>query len=155
MAKQKGAKPYLVLVDFSPDSKKALATATGLARATGAPLLIVHVVNDPGHAPGYYADVGKRKKYVHRIEDAAERMMHEFMAEAVEANDGLGTDVEFRSRLVTGLPVHRALEVEAAEKPQMIVMGSRGRTGLDRMLLGSKAEQIVRLARSPVLVVKG
>jgi nucleotide-binding universal stress UspA family protein len=56
--------------------------------------------------------------------------------------------------LVVGLPVTRILETAARVKAGMIVMGSQGRTGLAHALLGSKAEQVVRLAPIPVTIVK-
>ena len=59
-----------------------------------------------------------------------------------------------KTKLVTGLPVNRILEVADKAKAGMIVMGSQGRTGLAHALVGSKAEQVVRLARIPVTIVK-
>ena len=56
--------------------------------------------------------------------------------------------------LVVGLPVTRILETAKRIKARMIVMGSQGRTGLSHVLLGSKAEQVVRLAPIPVTIVK-
>jgi nucleotide-binding universal stress UspA family protein len=57
-------------------------------------------------------------------------------------------------KLVVGLPVTRILEVVDRFKPFLVVMGSEGRTGLSHMLLGSKAEQVVRLCPAPVTIVK-
>jgi nucleotide-binding universal stress UspA family protein len=56
--------------------------------------------------------------------------------------------------LVVGIPVTRILETADKTEARMIVMGSQGRTGLSHVLLGSKAEQIVRLANIPVTIVK-
>ncbi len=56
--------------------------------------------------------------------------------------------------LVVGLPVSRILEVAAKINARIIIMGSQGRTGLPRLLLGAKTEQVVRLAPISVLVVK-
>ena len=56
--------------------------------------------------------------------------------------------------LVVGLPVNRILESAEKINARMIVMGSQGRTGLARAMLGSKAEQVVRLAPIPVMIVK-
>ena len=55
--------------------------------------------------------------------------------------------------LVTGLPVSRILEVVDRMQPHMVVMGSAGRTGLAHVLMGSKAEQVVRLCPVPVTLV--
>ncbi|MDH3694421.1 MAG: universal stress protein, partial [Gammaproteobacteria bacterium] len=56
--------------------------------------------------------------------------------------------------LVAGLPVTRILEVAKRLEPKMLVMGSAGRTGLSHFLLGSKAEQLLRLCPYPVTIVK-
>ncbi len=53
-----------------------------------------------------------------------------------------------------GLPATRILEVAHALGAQLIVMGSRGRTGLSHLLLGSKAQRVVQLSRIPVTIVK-
>ena len=60
-----------------------------------------------------------------------------------------------KTLLPTGLPVTRILEVVTRLQPWMVVMGSKGRTGMAHVMLGSKAEQVVRLCPVPVMVVKG
>jgi nucleotide-binding universal stress UspA family protein len=55
---------------------------------------------------------------------------------------------------VVGLPVNRILEMIKITKASMVVMGSQGRTGMQHIMLGSKAEQIVRLSPVPVMIVK-
>ena len=56
--------------------------------------------------------------------------------------------------LVVGLPVTRILEVAEKRDAAMVIMGSQGRTGLEHIMLGSKAEQVVRLCPLPVTIVK-
>ena len=58
------------------------------------------------------------------------------------------------TRIVTGLPVTRILETAENIDARMIVMGSQGLTGLAHLLIGSKAEQVVRLSKIPVTIVK-
>ena len=70
--------PILVPVDFSPCSEEALLYAANLAASLRFPLTVLHVVHDPGQAPGYYAMKG-RKKQLRRMEDVAADMMEEFM----------------------------------------------------------------------------
>ena len=147
------AHPILVPVDFSPDSEAALSCAAELSALLKAPLLIVHVVHDPGEAPGYYAVKG-HTKHLQKLEDVAAGMLNEFIQAFSEAHPGLATVKTAETTLVTGLPVNRILELAEKSAARMIVMGSQGRTGLARALLGSKAEQVVRLARIPVTIVK-
>ena len=108
------------------------------------------MVHDPESEPGYYREI-EPSAPVGRIEEAARRRMDRFLAEARER----GSDVDSAgARLVRGIPVNRILEAAAAAEAQLIVMGSQGRTGLEHLLLGSKAEQVVRLAPVPVTIVK-
>ena len=153
MSTKNNSKPVLVPVDFSPHSEAALTCAAQLAETLGSNLVILHVVHDPGDAPGYYAVKG-RNKQLQRMEDVAADMLKKFIKTMMDKHTGLPALKQATSMLVVGLPVNRILE--AAEKigARMIVMGSQGRTGLAHAMLGSKAEQVVRLAARPVLFVK-
>ena len=142
------ARPILVAIDFSPFSETALLWAARAARSFGVPLTILHVVHDPSSAPGYYQHEKKRKKHLKRIEEAAEEMMEEFLERMSKQHPKLLGDLD--SLMVVGLPITRILEVAKEIDAQLIVMGSRGRTGLPHLLLGSKAEKVAQL--SPVLV---
>ena len=148
-----GAGPLLVPVDFSADSEAALVFACRLAESLHASLLILHVVHDPGEAPGYYQVKG-RKGSLRRLEDIAGDMLDDFMKRMRAEHPALKPLKKAESKLVVGLPVTRILEIVEREKPLMVVMGSAGRTGLARALLGSKAEQTVRMSPVPVTIVK-
>jgi len=153
MTQKMKAEPILVPVDFSPSSEVALLYAADLAAILQFPLIVLHVVHDPGQAPGYYAMKG-RKKQLRRMEDVAADMMEEFMTAMKNKHPDQPALATAETRLVVGLPVTRILETAAKVKAGMIMMGSQGRTGLAHVLLGSKAEQVVRLAPIPVTIVK-
>jgi nucleotide-binding universal stress UspA family protein len=153
MAATPPARPILVPVDFSADSEAALVCAAELSTLFNAPLLVVHVVHDPGEAPGYYAVKG-HNKHLQKLEDVAAEMFEEFLRTFAETHPELVAITTAETTLVTGLPVSRILEIADRSGARMIVMGSQGRTGLAHALLGSKAEQVVRLARIPVTIVK-
>lgn len=142
----------LVAVDFSQFSEKALLWGEYAARCFDARLVVLHVVHDPGSAPGYYERAKKRKKHLLRIEEAASEMMADFLEEMCQKYPELPTQLDHR--LVVGLPITRILEVAEEIGAQLIVMGSRGRTGLPSMLLGSKAEKVAQLSPVPVTIVK-
>ncbi len=146
------ASAILVPVDFSAHSEEALLFAAGLATRLDAPLLILHVIHDPGESPGYYPQ--KDPQHPHRIADVAAEMMAEFINRIAREHPKLKNIPHAQTMLVTGLPVTRILEVAEQCNPQMVIMGSQGRTGLAHLLLGSKAEQVVRLCPSPVTIVK-
>jgi nucleotide-binding universal stress UspA family protein len=125
--------------------------AAQLAECLDAALLVLHVVHDPAEAPGYYKS---KKKRLQKIEDAAGEMMEAFTRQVSAKHPELKRLEKAKSLQVSGLPVTRILEIVAKEQPQMVVMGSQGRTGLAHLALGSKAEQVVRLCPIPVTIVK-
>ena len=153
MTKKSNSQPILVPVDFSSHAETALVCAAELAETLGSKLIILHVVHDPGDAPGYYAVKG-RNKQLHRMEDVAGVMLEEFVHKMQQEHPGLTALKHATTMLIVGLPVNRILESAKKTRARMIVMGSQGRTGIARAMLGSKAEQIVRLAPIPVMIVK-
>ncbi len=152
-AKTETQPTILVPIDFSDFSEAALVWACRIASCWKTRLNILHVVHDPGSAPGYYAHT-KRKKHLHRLEEAAGEMMKDFLEGVRKRHPELSELDRAKQLLVTGLPVSRILEVAAESNAELIVMGSRGRTGLPHLLIGSKAERVVHLAPIPVTIVK-
>ncbi len=148
-----GKRPILVPVDFSAHSEAALEYAAHLAECLQVPLAVLHVVHDPGDAPGYY-HLKNRKQQLLRLEDVAQEMLGEFMTKMLKRHSETKVLENAERLLVTGLPVTRILEVASKLRPEMVVMGSAGRTGLSHFLLGSKAEQLLRLCPFPVTIVK-
>ncbi len=153
MAKKQAVGPILSPIDFSPYSESALALAADLAETLKRPLVVVHVVHDPGEAPGSY-ERQKKGKVVGKMEDAAREMMATFLKKVAKDHPQLKTFKTVDTKLVTGLPVNRILEFVDQLQPYLVVMGSKGRTGMSRLLLGSKAEQLLRLSPVPVTIVK-
>lgn len=145
--------PILVPVDFSTYSEAALIKACEMAECMKLPIIVLHVVHDPGNMPGYYEKLNKKKSLV-RIEDLAMEMFEDFMKKFNKRHSKLRILQKSKTMLVVGLPVTRILQVIEKLDASMVVMGSQGRTGLGHVLLGSKAEQIVRLSPVPVTIVK-
>ncbi|MEN8130758.1 MAG: universal stress protein [Pseudomonadota bacterium] len=153
MSEKSNKQPILVPVDFSSHSKAALIKACEMAECMKLPVTVLHVVHDPGNMPGYYAKISKKKSLV-RIEDLAMEMFEDFMKAVKKQHPELRILQKSKTMLVVGLPVTRILQVIEKLNASMVVMGSQGRTGLRHVLLGSKAEQIVRLSPVPVTIVK-
>jgi nucleotide-binding universal stress UspA family protein len=145
--------PILVPVDFSACSEAALLLASEMAASLGQRLLVLHVVHDPLNMPGYYARLADKKTRI-RMEDVAAEMLDQFMAEVSKRHPERDTLHKPELLLVKGIPVTRILQVAEKHKAGMIVMGSKGMTGLRHLLLGSVAEQVLGLAKLPVTVVK-
>ena len=153
MTPKAGKQPILVPIDFSPSSEMALLQAAELAEALHAPVTVLHVVHDLTATPGY-KELKGAKKQLRRMEDIASDMLQEFMQEIQKKYPGLEVLQHAEKLLVVGIPVTRILEAAEKVNARMLVMGSQGRTGLSHVLLGSKAEQVVHLARIPVLIIK-
>jgi nucleotide-binding universal stress UspA family protein len=136
------AKKILFPTDFSHCGDAALKMATSLARDAGATLLIVHVEEPP-------VAYGGGEMYYGVPEPASEDLRR--MLEAVVPTD-LSVPREYR--LITGDPSTAIARLAEEEHVDLIVMGTHGRTGLTRLLMGSVAEAVVRRAPCPVLTYK-
>jgi nucleotide-binding universal stress UspA family protein len=137
----KGRK-ILYSTDFSTMGHTALEMATSLARDRGAKLVIVHVEEPPmayGGGEFYYGMDEPNREEIQRM-----------LAEVVPTDP----TIQYEHRLMIGLPATSIVEMARRENVELIVMGSHGRTGLTRLLMGSVAEEVVRKAECPVLVVK-
>lgn len=150
---KKKSNSILVPVDFSSHSAAALLMACELAECLRLPVLVLHVVHDPGETQGYYKRAAKKKQLV-RIEDIAQEMFDQFLYNLIDKYPKNKQLKKIERMLVVGLPVTRILEVAKKSDAAMVIMGSQGRTGLKHMMLGSKAEQVVRLCPVPVTIVK-
>ena len=154
MAKKPDKTTLLVAVDFTPFSEEALFFAGQLAEKLKAQLLVLHVIHDPAEAPGFYAQKGKKKKFLKSMEEAAEEMMEEFLLKMRQAYPDQMPIKKAKSLLVVGTPVTRIVEVAEKKQVDMIIIGSHGRTGLAHLLIGSKVQRVVQLSPVPVTVVK-
>jgi nucleotide-binding universal stress UspA family protein len=128
--------------DFSTASDAALPHAEALAKSSGARLLILHVEEPP-------LAYGGGELYYGLPEPSSERILK--MLEDVRPKDPA---VPFTHRLTMGDPAGEIVRIAGDEGAEMIVLGTHGRTGMTRLLMGSVAEVIVRRAPCPVLVYR-
>ena len=145
--------PILCAIDFSDDSEAALLWAAAQAEREDAPLVVLHVVHDPAGNPGTYRRPSA--DWLEPIEEVAEEMFGEFLDGVLKRNPaapGLARIAE--TKLESGLPSGRICEVADEIGARHVVVGSRGRTGLPHVMLGSVAERVAQLAAPPVTVVK-
>lgn len=134
----------LVPTDGSDASKSALREAIALARDQDAGLHVLHVVELAALEPVYGGDIA-----IESLEEAGERAVEESVAAAEEA--GLQS-IEGTS--VRGVAHEEIVDYVDDRGMELVVVGTHGRTGLDRVLLGSVAEKVVRLSPVPVLTVR-
>lgn len=145
-------KPILVAIDFSEDSKAALLWACRLAECSGAPLTLLHVVHDLASHPGFYHP--EKTPRLEPMQDVAESMMEEFLAKVRGEQPDLEPLQTLNLQFVPGLPPSRIVEVAGLLNAGLIVIGSRGNTGLPHRLLGAVVERVAELAVVPVVIVK-
>jgi nucleotide-binding universal stress UspA family protein len=142
-------KRILVATDFSEHSTAALDVASNLASETGARLFIMHVdevaeVGVPA-LPPYEGGYLFQAPYGYKRREVRERL--EKVVPTV-------ANVTFEHCYVTGLPIAQIVQLIVEKQIDLIVIGSHGRTGVSRLLVGSVAEGVMRRAACPVLVVK-
>lgn len=128
--------------DFSERSRTAFDLACALARDYGAELVVLHVAEltslIPMNGMLVPTPVGDAEQFRPKLEQ-------------VRPAD---PRVRVRHRLAEGEPGEEILAAAAAEKADLVVMGTHGRSGLAHLLTGSVAEAVLRKARCPVLTVK-
>jgi nucleotide-binding universal stress UspA family protein len=135
-------KTILHPTDFSAASRYALELAYSMARDHGARVVLLNVVEPP-----FYG--GEPLMPVVTLGDLR-----------TEAENWFATlpkprgDVETEHVIAEGDPVTEILRVAAEEQADFIILGTHGRTGIQRLLMGSVAESVIRRATCPVLAVK-
>jgi nucleotide-binding universal stress UspA family protein len=136
----------LVAVDFGESSQGAIETAIFLAKTFGASLTVTHTCEVPAYAYPGMAFVPM--DLLTPIEDAAEKALANTLAD-VNKSVPVAKGV-----LRRGLAASETLDLINEVKPDLVVVGTHGRKGVARALLGSVAEKIVRLSPVPVLTVR-
>ena len=139
-------KSILFPTDFSESSDAALNFASSLAAESGALLYFAHVSDS---TPVYYAGYGAFAYEPGRVEEII-RNNHDRLEKTKPTVEG----VDCQHHSLTGDAAKEILAFAKKESVDLVVMGSHGRTGLSRLLMGSVAEEVVRRAACPVLIVK-
>lgn len=134
----------LAAVDFSSASALALDNAARLARRLGAELMVVHVHQVPAAAFADGTGDGGDEAVVRRLERELE----------VFAREHGGAGIAFECGVSQGEPAFEIVRAAEDLKADLIVVGTHGRGGLAHMVMGSVAEDVIRRAGVPVLVVR-
>ncbi|MEY4549971.1 MAG: hypothetical protein RL685_6166 [Pseudomonadota bacterium] len=143
-------KPFtkiLVPIDFLPHSAEAVRRAMDLANPHSAEVVLLHAY-EPGEYPATPGDVVYDDEQLHRLSAQVRARLDAVRRDA----DPLGRCIS--TRVVQGTPLRAIIEVVTREPFDLIVMGTHGRTGIGRVVLGSIAERVLRRAPCPVLTIK-
>ena len=137
----------VVPTDFSVCAEAAWAVARRLARALGSELILVHVLVEPALWGPLNRDLAQE---VHGSARAWATQMLESWAQ-----EGRDQGLAVRLALSTGVPYKEIVDLIGGERADLVIMGTTGRGGMDRLLLGSVADRVGRIAPCPVLMVPG
>jgi nucleotide-binding universal stress UspA family protein len=137
-------KNILCATDFGPSSKGAVNIALGLAKAVGGAVTLIHVYDAPIYAGPPFMPLNDAGP---EVEKAARVALDATVSEAKAQFDGV------RGVLRRGRPWEEVIALAVDMKADLVVLGTHGRRGLPRAILGSVAERVVRLSPVPVLTV--
>ena len=138
----------LVAVDGSPTADHAVNEATGLAQATGGRIRLLNVMDPLAHISGFERPDVYSQEVLPRLRQAGEALLRR--AQERVAQSGVPVDTV----LIENLDARVADLVVEHAQAWGVVLGTHGRRGLARVLMGSDAEQIARTAPVPVLLVR-
>lgn len=143
----------LVPIDFSEESRNAFEVALAIARKTGAAIKLLHVLEMP-HTANFSAtgdvQVGDNMDQLYTMLLLSITKMQ--MGQLLEAIDHKG--VEVVQEVEVGMIISNIKRMVLDEQIDLVVMGSKGSSGLEEFLIGSNTEKVVRAADCPVLTVK-
>jgi len=145
-------KRILVATDGSALSAKALRHAIGLAQATGAALVVAHVV--PDYPMSYFVEGA-----VALMPDELERIERSWAEKGQATVDAACAKAEAKGVQARGVVLHSdhvgesLVAATRKHKSELVVMASHGRKGLQRVLLGSETQYVLAHSQAPVLVL--
>jgi nucleotide-binding universal stress UspA family protein len=136
----------MIATDGSRQVGKAIEAGIELAKLTGAKLYAVYIIAQAAYSPRDFGWEDSLRKFL----EAEARKAVTFVEET-----GKASGIRVEPVILEGHPAYKILEFAEQEGMDLIVMGTLGRSGLERFLLGSIAEKVVKHSKIPVMVVKG
>ena len=133
----------LVPVDFSENSKKVLDSAIFFAGKCGATIYVIYVVQSFDDYSGFFVPHMPMAKFEEEMVEGAEKKLESFIAASPPAV----------SRVLLGDVAEEIVQYAEKEKMDLIIMGTHGYKGLEKVLFGSVADKVVKLAPCPVLTI--
>lgn len=140
-------KRVLVPVDFSDNSKKILQDAVAIAAKFEATLSLIFVVQSFDDYSGFFVPHMPIAQFQDDMLGSARQKMDNFV------EDTLSAGIECETQVSVGDVAEEIIGYAQSSNADMIIMGTHGYKGLDRILFGSVAEQVVKTAPCPVLTI--
>ncbi len=138
----------LIPTDFSESSRHALKYAIEVNEVFKARLFLVHVLQDFTEFSEYNLSPSILPQLFLEFEENAAKRLEEMVSTLVPAHMHCDTYI------LHGVPFYEIIQFSKREKVDLIVIGTRGRTGIKHVLFGHTAEKVVKKAHCPVLSVK-
>jgi len=135
-------------IDFSEFSANAYEYAQSLAYHYHATLFLQHVVESLMPYDTYYAFPDSYMEVCQRLREGAEKQLEEF------AKAHRRGEIQLQCEVQDGVPTDSILTLAEAKPVDLIVMGTHGLRGIDRLALGSVTEKVIRKSHCPVLAVR-
>lgn len=139
-------KKIMIATDGSENTKNSVKSGIELARQTGATVYAVYVVSTD-----YYSSIAMDIDW-ETMYGGLKKEGQECLKLVEEAGKEVGVTVE--SVLLEGHPFSEIVDFAEKEEMDLVILGTHGRTGLDRLLLGSVAGNVVKHCKVPVMVVR-
>lgn len=143
----KEVKKILVPIDFSDNSRKIVKSASYVAECFEAELLLIFVVQSLEDYSGFFVPHLPLEQLADEMLVGAEKKMANFV------EDNLGAVANVETKVIAGDVAAEIIAFAETADTNMIVMGTHGYKGIERMLFGSVAEHIVKNAPCPVLTI--
>jgi universal stress protein A len=134
--------------DFSECSEEAWKVAQRLAAAGGSEILLAHVFVEPPS----YGEPALPPVYAWQLIEEAKKWVANELEKWADGPRAKGITV--RTVVLTGSPHQKIVELVKDERADLVAMGTHGRGGVSRLLLGSVADRVIRFAPCPVLTVR-
>lgn len=140
-------KKILCAVDFSESSPLVAQYAAHMAKCMSAEVVVLYAAPSLNQYVGFHVPPSSIESFVGEIVTGAEKTMDDFLSAHFQGLTVTG-------KVSTGYASEEILDTAKQENADMIVMGTHGRKGIDRMLFGSVAEKVVKSATIPVLTIR-
>ena len=140
-------KTILCAVDFSEGSPRVAEYAAALAKAAGAEIICLYVAPSLAEYVGFNVPQAALDSFVGDVVTSAGETMDAFVAEHFQG-------LPVKGLVLAGYPAEEILAAAEEQQADLIVMGTHGRTGIDRIIFGSVAEKVVKSATCPVLTIR-
>ena len=145
---KKQIKKILCAIDFAENSKELISYAKTLQEAFKCEIHVIYVAPTLSQYVGFQISPSSIENFVGEIINGAEETMEKFIKE------NFSEESKVMGKVLTGYAAEEIITYGKENEIDLIVMGTHGRKGIDRILFGSVAEKVVKSSYIPVLTIR-